>query len=85
MASSHQTHGGQQLQHQRFGPGEQDQSSAHGSTQAAEMLGLQVLPWVPVVEAQRDLVDTGGMFHHQVEARLANIYDYCHDSNVRSI
>lgn len=74
MSPPDETHGSQQLQHQRLGPAAALQLSySDGRTCVDETWpppGWKHSPGILVIEAQSDLVDTARVSHDQVEARL---------------
>lgn len=73
MSSSDKTHGGQQLQHKGFGPAAALEGSVldtHGPITHTLSHTLMHSPGIPAVEAERDLVHTARMNHHQVKTRL---------------
>lgn len=70
MAASDQANGRQQLQDQGFGPEKHSVQFSRNVSRFTVQHGSSSVPWVPVVEAQRDLVDTTWMLHHQVEPSL---------------
>lgn len=72
VSSSDETHGGQQLQHESFGPAtvedgggglDVDTNSFISHTQTHS-------PGIPAVEAEGDLVHTARVSHHQIKSRL---------------
>lgn len=70
MATSDQADSSQQLQHERLRPaGTKGMNQGCGVREQTGDRG-QILPGIPVVEAQGDLIDTGWVVHHQAEARL---------------
>lgn len=75
MSSSDQTHCCQQLQNEGLRP---DEESEHHSqpcvqvqvTYSCVVEVFVVVPWVPVVQAESNFVDSVGMRHNHVEAIL---------------